>query len=166
MNNPLTVSSSHFLEHCKPDEIKIEPLVFHCSGAGNERVNPDQPRVVVHIETNNLFWTAKQMTGFYMNRNGWVKLVTQSLFYIYKHVKNIVTGFLGSVNITVEAKNRYPFEVYVSDQFRIFEIGISDHYHSILTLNNPTLLRQFFFGHMMVCKELLSWYQLLLHKAI
>ena len=75
--------------------------MFHCSGAGNERVNPDQPSVVVPIETRNWFWTVKQMTGFYMNCNGWMKLVTQSLFYIYKHIKNILTGFLGSVNITV-----------------------------------------------------------------
>ena len=32
-------------------------------------INPFQPRVAFHIETNRLFCIAKQMTGFYMKGN-------------------------------------------------------------------------------------------------
>ena len=39
-------------------------------------MNPFQPCVALHIETNHLIWTANQMTGFYMKGNTGLKLVT------------------------------------------------------------------------------------------
>ena len=46
-----------------------------------QRLNPFQPSVTFHIETNNLFYFAKQMIGFYMKRNTGLKLVFLKLFY-------------------------------------------------------------------------------------
>ena len=40
-------------------------------------LNPFHPSVVIHIENNHLICSAKQITGFYMNRNTGLKQVNQ-----------------------------------------------------------------------------------------
>ena len=37
--------------------------------SGNDLVNPFQPSVAFHIETSHLFYSEKQMTGFYIKLN-------------------------------------------------------------------------------------------------
>ena len=58
-------------------------------------INPFHPNVAFHVETSHLFCSAKQMTGFYMERNTGLKWVniqafTQNQVFRYVSKKTVL----------------------------------------------------------------------------
>ena len=67
-------------------------------------INPFQPSVAYHIETKPSFWTAKQMTGFYVKCNTalkWVMLVLHS----FSHCKGMFFNFSITSERNLKATN-------------------------------------------------------------
>ena len=60
-------------------------------------INPFQPSVAFHIEASHLFCSAKQMTGFYIKQNTWLKWLKSFLYRDYISQKMLSHGCLPGV---------------------------------------------------------------------
>ena len=89
--------------------IQMEHIKHNEEGQNNgERINPFQPSVAFHIETNHLIFNAWKMTGLYMKRNTGLNRVKTMIIAVlllqgvtFKHIKG--------VNILLQL-----FEIYLS----------------------------------------------------